>query len=108
MLSEALANQEKWWKHGLKPNVRLKGGSAKNTNLTSQRVANAANKARLQRQTMFESGRRARSLDRITPGSGGSSSGYQTRSKTKNTSPFLSENRFDALGDDDVGDGVEQ
>ncbi|KAL1378650.1 hypothetical protein pipiens_015446, partial [Culex pipiens pipiens] len=46
---------------------------------------------------MFESGRRARSLDRITPGSG-----YQTRSKTKNTSPFLSENRFDALGDDDV------
>ncbi|KAL9707286.1 hypothetical protein quinque_010804 [Culex quinquefasciatus] len=57
---------------------------------------------------MFESGRRARSLDRITPGSGGSSSGYQTRSKTKNTSPFLSENRFDALGDDDVGDGVEQ
>lgn len=92
----------------MKPNVRLKGGSAKNSNLTSQRVVNAAKNSRIQRQNMFESGRRTRSLDRITPGGSSSSSGgYQTRSKTNGSSPFLSQNCFDALGDDDAGDGVQ-
>ncbi|KAL1378419.1 hypothetical protein pipiens_015600, partial [Culex pipiens pipiens] len=56
---------------------------------------------------MFESGRRTRSLDRITPGSSSGSSGYQTRSKTNGSSPFLSQNCFDALGDDDAGDGAQ-
>ena len=108
----------------MKPNVRLKGSSIKAT-LTSQRVLDSLTKARNQRQKTFESDRRARSLDRMSTqgdngsssrgnspeggnnNGGGGSSGYQTRSKTKTNSPFVTSNRFDPLGDDDTGDGVQ-
>lgn len=104
----------------MKPNVRLKGDSANTARLTSQRVLDSFTKARSQRQSMFESGRRARSLEKLpfqpggsssgngsSSGSGNSSgsSGYQTRNKT--TSPFVTTNRFDALDDDDTGDGAQ-
>ena len=108
----------------MKPNVRLKGSSIKAT-LTSQRVLDSLTKARNQRQKTFESDRRARSLDRMSTqgdngsssrgnspeggnnNGGGGSSGYQTRSKTKTNSPFVTSNRFDPLGDDDTGDRVQ-
>ena len=109
-----MVNQEKFRKHGKKPNVRYKPGSAKNAaNITSQSVRRA-DKGLVQSQTLIHGGR-ALSLDRmptaaktaVTDDPSSSSSKMQTRSQTKSDSPFLSTNRFDVLSDDDVGDVVQ-